>query len=230
MERFWFTQGVRRHGDGERFERMVRQRARIRFRKQGDLRLIGHRDLARLTERLFRRAGLRLSMSEGYHPKPRITFPSALALGIVGLDEIMEVEVAESYDPDDLRERLAIQAPRGLQIVSVTLLAPGSKKGGVRRMGYAFDVPENRRDSLIRRLSEFERADSWLVPRVGREGTVDLRASLSRAILESGVLRMCFRPVSGASAGPREALSAFGLIDLEREGNVITRTRVELNS
>ena len=36
---------------------MVRQRVRIRFAKQGDLRLIGHRDLMRTWERLFRRAG-----------------------------------------------------------------------------------------------------------------------------------------------------------------------------
>ena len=38
-------------------EPKVRQRVRIRFCKQGDLRLMGHRDLARLLERLFRRAG-----------------------------------------------------------------------------------------------------------------------------------------------------------------------------
>ena len=37
---------------------MVRQRVRIRFRKQGDLRFVGHRDLVRSLERLFRaRAG-----------------------------------------------------------------------------------------------------------------------------------------------------------------------------
>ena len=42
-------------------EPTVRQRVRIRFCKQGDLRLMGHRDLARLLERLFRRAGLALA-------------------------------------------------------------------------------------------------------------------------------------------------------------------------
>ena len=35
------------------------QRVRIRFRKEGDLRLISHRDLLRLFERLFRRGKLR---------------------------------------------------------------------------------------------------------------------------------------------------------------------------
>ena len=35
-------------------------------------------------------------MSEGFHPKPRMNFPSALALGIAGLDEVLEVDLAES--------------------------------------------------------------------------------------------------------------------------------------
>ena len=74
---------------------MVRLRVRIRFSKQGDLRLIGHRDLMRCLERVFRRAGLALGFSQGFHPKPRMTFPLALAVGIEGLDEVMEVELAE---------------------------------------------------------------------------------------------------------------------------------------
>ena len=59
----------------------TRVRYRIRFAKSGLLRWTSHRDLARLWERLVRRAALKLSMTEGFHPKPRIGFPSALALG-----------------------------------------------------------------------------------------------------------------------------------------------------
>ena len=58
---------VHRLGD----EPMVRHRARIRFRKEGDLRLTGHHDLMHVWERLFRRAGWQLRMSTGFHPRPR---------------------------------------------------------------------------------------------------------------------------------------------------------------
>ena len=37
-----------------------------------------------------------LSMTEGFHPKPRINFPSALAVGIAGLDELLEIDLAEA--------------------------------------------------------------------------------------------------------------------------------------
>jgi hypothetical protein len=90
---------------------MLRQRVRVRFRKQGDLRWISHRDLVRVFERMMRRAGLRLGMSEGFIPKARMTFPSALALGVEGLDEVMEFELAEPLGAEELAQRLADQAP-----------------------------------------------------------------------------------------------------------------------
>ena len=81
-------------------------RVRIRFCKQADLRLISHRDLVRTIERLFRRAGVAVSLSEGFHPKPRMMFPSALAVGIDGLDEVLEVDLADALEPDELLGKL----------------------------------------------------------------------------------------------------------------------------
>src|SRR5690349_4708135 len=86
---------------------VIRQRVRIRFTKQDDLRWISHRDLIRLWERLFRRAGVALSMTEGFHPKPRMNFPSALAVGIAGTDEMLEVDFSEEYTADSLRELIS---------------------------------------------------------------------------------------------------------------------------
>src|SRR4029079_6179883 len=96
------------------FAEAVRQRARIRFTKEGDLRWISHRDLMRLWERLFRRAGVALSMPEGFHPKPRINFPSAWALGSAGIDELLEVDLAEESTSESLGEAIAGELPEGM--------------------------------------------------------------------------------------------------------------------
>ena len=108
---------------------MVRQRVRMRFCKQGDLRLIGHRDLMRCLERLFRRAGLPLAMSQGFHPKPRMTFPSALALGIEGVDEVLELELTESPPAEELLQRLTPHAPPGAW-AEVGRSPPGRRQEG----------------------------------------------------------------------------------------------------
>ena len=92
-----------------------RFRVRLRFSKCGDLRWIGHRDLIRLMERLFRRAQLKLSMSQGFHPKPRMSYASALAVGIEGLEEVLQLELSEEMALDTLLERLQEQSPDGLE-------------------------------------------------------------------------------------------------------------------
>ncbi len=130
-----------RHGSVGKFERMVRLRVRIRFCKQDDLRLIGHRDLMRCFERLFRRACVPLGMSQGFHPKPRMTFPLPLAVGIEGKDEVMEFELAEPISAEDLSARLKSHVPQGLRLRSAIILPPGAKKAQVRSASYQAPIP-----------------------------------------------------------------------------------------
>ena len=72
---------------------MLVQRIRTRFRKTGELKAISHLDLMRTFERALRRTGLPLRMSEGFNPRPRLSFPAALPVGIEGLNEIMEFDL-----------------------------------------------------------------------------------------------------------------------------------------
>ncbi|MBC7337876.1 MAG: DUF2344 domain-containing protein, partial [Clostridia bacterium] len=92
----------------------VRQRVRIRFSKTGDLRFIGHHDLVRTLERLFRRAELPLAFSQGFHPKPKISFPLALALGLEGRNEVLELELTEALSTDEILARLQRATVPGL--------------------------------------------------------------------------------------------------------------------
>ena len=207
---------------------MVRQRVRIRFSKQGDLRLIGHRDLVRLLERLFRRAGLRLGMSQGYHPRPRMSFPSALGVGIEGLDEVMELELAESSSGEELLRRLASQAVAGLRFRSVEVLAPGARKAQVRSARYRVPIPPGRGEQVAERTSRLLSHTSLTVDRPHGRGPVDLRGSVEELDFREGVLSMRLSAGRGPSAGPREILRALELDDLEPEGIRIVRTAVEI--
>ncbi len=72
--------------------------------------------MMRCIERWLRRAGLALGLSQGFHPKPRMTFPLALAVGIEGLDEVMELELAEVCTAEEVVGRLAPHAPRGVAV------------------------------------------------------------------------------------------------------------------
>lgn len=208
--------------------RMVRLRVRIRFSKQGDLRLIGHRDLMRCFERLFRRAGLALSFSQGFHPKPRVTFPLALAVGIEGLDEVMELELAEEVAANELFERLSSHAPRGLTFHKVELLPEGAKKAGVHGVAYDVTIPPEDRADLNERVKRLLAASSWPIERARGRPTIDVRPLLAKLTFDEGVLRMQLHVDSRGSVGPREVLAALNLADIERRGARLRRTAVEI--
>src|SRR5438105_10041341 len=98
---------------------MVRDKVRIRFRKGGELRLVSHHDLMRCFERMLRRARLPFHSTSGFNPKPRLIFALSLPLGIVGRDEVVDLELDEEVALDEVQRRLSVEAPAGLEILSV---------------------------------------------------------------------------------------------------------------
>ncbi len=207
---------------------MVRLRVRIRFSKQGDLRLIGHRDLMRCLERVFRRAGLALSFSEGFHPNPRMTFPLALAVGIEGVDEVMEVELAESYTAEELLRRETPQSPPGLVFRAIEVLPDGGKKARVQSVCYEAPIPSRSPPVLRERIEHLLAASSWPIERAHGRRPIDLRPLLLELALPGDVLGMRLRVDGGGSVGPRDVLAALGLADLEQQGVHLRRTAVEV--
>ena len=92
---------------------MVCDKLRIRFRKGGDLRLIGHHDLMRCFERMLRRADLPVHWTQGFNPKPRLAIALSLGLGIIGCQEVAELELDAPLEPEDAKRRLHSEAPAG---------------------------------------------------------------------------------------------------------------------
>jgi radical SAM-linked protein len=207
---------------------MARQRVRIRFAKQGDLRLISHRDLMRTWERLFRRAGVALAMTEGFHPKPKMMFPSALAVGIEGLDEILEIDLAEPYDPAALWATIRASAPAGLAIHAVEPLEEGRKTRLVG-MTFAVEVPAERRADVAGKIEWLLAQESFSVSREGRNAPIELRALVEGLELDQhGTLTLRLRMAADGGVRPREVLGVLGLSDIEALGNLVRRTAVEL--
>lgn len=207
----------------------VRYRVRIRFSKEGDLRLIGHRDLVRTLVRGLRRAEIPVKRSEGFHPRLRISFPLALGVGIVGLDEVMELELAEWMDPKELARRVSDEAPHGFQCLSVEAVDP-RQRAQVRSISYSVPIPVEERSSLPARIKRFLRRSECTVRRQRRGSTteIDLRALVMDLACHDDRLHMRLEVTPNGSARPEEVLAAVGLDHLLSDGAVLTRTQVEL--
>lgn len=98
----------------------IKQRLHVRFGKFDEIVYTSALDVAKLWERVLRRAGLPVLYSEGFNPRPRIALASALALGVSSECEWLDIALRAPIELDSLRERLQEKSPSGLRIYTVT--------------------------------------------------------------------------------------------------------------
>lgn len=95
------------------------QRVRVIFAKGEAVKYVSHLALMRAWERIVRRADLPIAYSQGFNPRPRLTFASALPVGSMGCAEVMDMELRRHVELDDIWSRLTQQLPHGFAIESV---------------------------------------------------------------------------------------------------------------
>jgi len=89
---------------------------RIKYEKRHPIRFTSHLDLGRLFERAFRRTGIKLVYSQGFHPHPRIAYGPPLAMGYTSDAEYMDVKYYRDKERD-IKNSLNRILPEGLRIL-----------------------------------------------------------------------------------------------------------------
>jgi radical SAM-linked protein len=102
-------------------------RYRLRFAKTGAVALLGHLDLIRELPRVIRRAGIKTAYTEGFHPKPDMSFGPALSLGVASLDEYADVKLIDAPPVDELVARLEAHTSGGLRFLGARQLEQQDK-------------------------------------------------------------------------------------------------------
>lgn len=114
---------------GESKERADRTRVRIRFSKLGKIRWTSHRDVARMWERAFRRERLPLAYSEGFSPRPKVSFGLALPTGYESVAEYIDVDLVgfPAAGVATLPPRLSAALPEGVDAADAAVIPPSAR-------------------------------------------------------------------------------------------------------
>ncbi len=202
-----------------------KKKLQIHFSKTGDLRWISHRDLARVWERLLRRANVEMAFSEGFHPKPKISFPSALALGVEALDEIVEIDVLDQADILVIADRIRCQMPVGMELLS---LEENQSKGKTKVIGaeYQVRVPEELLANLEQRVPVVLGEGRIEVEREKRTVILDLSDPVFAMRTEGADFYFAIPHEAQGSLRPSEFLEHMRIGQLLTDGTVLRRMRV----
>lgn len=99
-------------------------KVRIKFRKYGSMKFIGHLDTMRYFQKAIRRAGLPVSYSEGFSPHQIMSFAAPLGVGLESNGEYMDLVYTEPAEIGAAKtvERLNAAMAEGVEILSAVRL------------------------------------------------------------------------------------------------------------
>ena len=93
---------------------------RALFRKTGNAVYISHLDLMRLFQRSFKRAGLPLTHTHGFNPRPSVSIALPLSVGVESHCELLDFDLdGEAVACDIIRDGLNRALVEGVKVLSV---------------------------------------------------------------------------------------------------------------
>lgn len=93
---------------------------RALFQKTGNAVWISHLDLMRLFQRAFKRAGLPLTHTQGFNPRPSVSIALPLSVGVESGCELLDFDLDGTDVPcDEICRRLNEKLVEGVKVLSV---------------------------------------------------------------------------------------------------------------
>ena len=105
----------------------LNKRYRIKVTKLNELRYLSHLDWQSLIIKTFRRMGLKLAMSQGFNPTPRISLSPALPIFIESDCELVYFETIEAI-PDNFKELFEANISDNVKLVDLIQLKSEIKR------------------------------------------------------------------------------------------------------
>ncbi len=161
-------------------------RIRIRYTKHGKVRFTSHRDVARIFQRVLRRAGLPVAYSQGFSPRPRIAFGLALSTGHESQAEYLDIELdperIDGLEMGDLPARLSNELPEGMAVTAAVVIdrRTASLQQAVTSCTWQIDVIDIDANTVAGAVARALAAETLVVTRErkGKKVVDDLRPSV----------------------------------------------------
>ena len=93
---------------------------RLLFEKKGNAVWISHLDLMRMFQRAFKRAGLHLTHTQGFNPRPSVSIALPLPVGIESCCELLDFRLdGENASNEEILSRLNEALVEGVRVLAV---------------------------------------------------------------------------------------------------------------
>ena len=208
---------------------------RLLFEKTDNAIWISHLDLMRLFQRAFKRAGLQLSHTQGFNPRPSVSIALPLSVGVESCCELLDFDLeGEKVSCDDIKCRLNQCLTDGVKVICVY---EGGRK--IRDLKYleceiSMEYDAGIPDSAIERISSILNKEALIVTKKTKSGNqeqdiIPMISSYKVSIENQNVLMLnakicCQNP----TLNPAQLIAAITKYLPEYQPDFTKCTRIEL--
>ncbi len=194
------------------------KRINVTYEKIEAARFFGHLEMVTLFLRAFRRAGIPLKHSGGFHPMPKVGFSNPLPVGMESEAETLYAWVPGGMSLDDFCDKLNRQLPPGLRCKAVRAEGKSEAKdretNGNRAAYKIYLPPTVSTKPQLRRFHEQSVFSFTKTNRKGKKTEFDLKTAVKTLfITPDGVLHMHIETPPGAHLRPDDVLQAVLNVD-----------------
>ena len=188
---------------------------RIKFRKYGNLKYIGHLDVQRFFQKAVRRAGIDVAYTTGFSPHQIMSFAAPLGVGLESNGEYMDMELNSFTGCQDIVTRLNQACVEGIEILSAVVLPKeaGNAMASVAAAGYTVRFREGREPEFDwqNRIASFYGRESIPVTKETKKGTaeIDLKQGIFSMEIRKDALYMLLDASSAGNIKPQMVIEAF---------------------
>jgi len=178
------------------------------YTKQGRARYFGHLELVNIFLRALKRAGIPVKFSEGFHPKPKVSFDNPLPVGIESLQERFVVTVPVDIRPATVKDGLNAHLPDGIGITRCEFASNKHTAAASELIRYRVALREDGFDKT--KLNTFHALSEVIIVLTNRKGKlkkINLKDIVAvTELFDSRNLALTLRSEPGKNVRPSEVL------------------------
>ena len=209
-------------------------KARIKFRKNGVMKFIGHLDIMRYFQKAIRRAEIPIAFTSGYSPHMIMSFANPLGVGLTSDGEYFDIELTEPIASREAVKRLNEQMVDGMEIVSFVQIPDDKKSKGMSIVAGADYLSSVKNGSLPEDLAEkleafYAQNEICVVKKTKKsEKEVDIRPMIYKLECRNGGIYMRVAAGSVQNLKPELVTEAFArYLGMDDEEVAFTHQRLE---
>ena len=207
---------------------------RALFCKTGNAVWISHLDLMRLFQRAFKRAGLPLTHTQGFNPRPSVSIALPLSVGVQSHCELLDFDLyGEAIACEDICQRLNHALVDGVRVLTVYEDGRKIRDLALLRCALTFEYDAGVPAGAGEKLETLFHRESLIVDKKGKNGITqqDIIPMIRELIVRAGAqeveleaLVCCQNP----SLNPMQLAAAIERYAPELVANHVTCRRIEI--